>query len=320
MVLLGAMPLCPWCKIQILQSAGPCPRCGRRVVEPSVAGRGDSLLDSFEDEAPTASLELDLGPSLPRAKLPATDPGGGAYGELDDEETGFADDKLMLDLPSPARAARPSSPRADLVARRTATGEAGALPMLAAPSELDRYEVLALADYGPVPTSMLQTVPYALRVKRRQYELRRSMAEVRAALAQAEARRDERWVELGEVLRPLVTTLADPPRFAGSLEAAERMRGTREAGLAQADAAFQERVASLDRQLSALEAPGATGRADLEQRRADVALAEAMRQKHEARRKRVDIDVRAARSMLRSPQSTAQERQLAEARVAAAQQ
>ncbi|GAC1519300.1 MAG: hypothetical protein NVS3B10_21070 [Polyangiales bacterium] len=189
-----------------------------------------------------------------------------------------------------------------------------------AATELDRYEVLALADYGPEPRGWVQLVPYAIRVKLRQRELRRAMAGVRAALTEAEARRDERYVELGEVLRPLVAAHADLRPFGGSLEAAERTRGTRQSGLADADARFQERVGMVDRQLAELDAPLASVRSELERRRAEAASAEGLRQKHEARRKRVEIEVRAAEATLQSPQATAQQRQQAEARIAAARQ
>jgi hypothetical protein len=338
------MSVCPWCKAQNPTSADKCAKCGKRAAEhPSIAGRDVATLGDFgsgQSEPPPA-LDIELAGSLP-AHRGSSDVGAGSGGlksfgdDWGDEEPAKGGANLDLaDAPVPSSTRGKSARTAPVVAApppATTTNRSGTsqkLPAIAPersladdrPSfDIDRYEILALADYGAEPKSILQAIPYAVRVQLRRRELRRALASVRAALVEAEKRRDDRMIELGELLRPHVQTNESLRRFAGSLDAAEKTRQTRSSALAEIDASFKSRVAGIDQQIAALDAPLTAAKAEVATKAKLAADAESLRQKHEARRKRVEIDVRNAQLVMQRPDATADQKRQAQATISAATQ
>ena len=335
------MSVCPWCKAQNPPGAEVCLHCGKRASDhPSIAGRDldNAFDDAFDGTAGPAPLDIELGGG-PIKRQGVADMAGGSGGlkTFGDDWGEEPADLPGIDLAGPARPnVVASAPRlaTSSPAPRRESGSSS-LPPAATPSgrgpafrqeadarsslEIDRYEVLALADYGDEPKSILQVVPYAIRVKLRQRELRRLLTGVRSALAEAESRRDERYIELGELLRPHVEGNPEFSSFAGTLGEAEKTKHTREAALADASSAFRERAAAIDAEIAAQDAPRAGAEKVVEEKTRLSEAAEQLRAKHEARRKRVDIEVRAAAQTLERPETLVHQREAARALIAAAQ-
>jgi hypothetical protein len=334
------MSVCPWCKAQNAGSADKCPKCGKRAAEhPSIAGRDVGTLGDFGSgkSEPPAALDLELaGPTPIRGGSNDMEVGGGAlknfgddWGEEEDAPVQAGAKLDVVDAPAPSSKRSKSAPQPEPTQTQTSQRMRAVTPersliddrsSLGGAVVIDRYEILALADYGAEPTSIPQAIPYAVRVFRRRRELRRALASVRAALVEAEKRRDDRMIELGELLRPHVQTNADLRRFAGTLDAAEKTRETRSTALAEVDATFKTRVAEIDREIAVLDAPLASAKAEVTAKQKLAADADALRQKHEARRKRVEIDVRNAQAVMQRPDATADQKRQAQATIAAAAQ
>jgi hypothetical protein len=317
------MTVCPWCKARVASSTNTCPKCGQKPADhPSVTGRtvGDAFGDD-DDIIEAPALDLDI--STTRARPGNTSPSSGhevgdAFG---DEDDAFADPGpgLDLDLSAPTGAPPPPTPASDASSQPKEL-----LPRAITPNpdaiEVDPIEVKLLASYGAEPRGILETVPYALRVLKRQRELKRSLEGVRAAVKEAEVKRDERLVELGSLLRPV---LAESPEFEGiakSLGEAEKVVKERESALMQTNAAFREKAAATDAEIAALAPERQQADAERSERQKVFDEAELLRKKHEARRKRVEIDVRAAQAKLAAVETPAQDRAQAQALIAAADQ
>lgn len=335
------MSMCPWCKSNNPAGVEVCLKCGKKAADhPSVAGHeiGDAFGGGSESGAPPP-MEIELATPNSGGQGGADVGGGGALKSFGDDwgeeapDDGPALDIEAIEMPSRGRLPAPAtaSPRdvasagKQPVSRASSGQYRAARPGQSGPSaaeapalEVDAYEVLALADYGATPKSIVHVVPYAIRVKLRQRELRRALAGVRAALKESESRRDERFIELGELLRPQVDGNPEFGAFTSTLTAAEKTKQTRERALAEASSTFRERAAVVDAEIVATEAPLAAAKKEAETKSKLAEDAESLRQKHEARSKRVEIDVRAARATLARPETLMPQRQQAQALIAAA--
>ena len=342
------MSVCPWCKAQNQGSPDKCPRCGKRAADhPSIAGRDVASLGDFGSgqSQPPPALDIELAGSVP-VRGGSHDAGAGTGGLKnfgddwgEDEAAHGAGNLDLVDVPAPSSkrdksapvatststpsmraAVQPSTPNRATSQKMSAVTPERSLADDRPSFDIDRYEILALADFGAEPKSIVQAIPYAVRVFRRRRELRRALEGVRAALVEAEKRRDDRMIELGELLRPHVQTNDGLRRFAGALEAAEKTRMTRSSALAEVDASFKGRVSAIDQQIAALDAPLATAKAEADAKSKAAADAESLRQKHEARRKRMEIEVRNAQAILQRPDATADQKRQAQASIASATQ
>lgn len=290
-----------------------------------VAGKqaDDSLLgrdvsDGFEDELPGPALELDTGaPGAPSAGQGGQALGHSAFSDDWDDAPGESPALDVADVRPSARAAvGKESTVADAAAPPEGRTSRAAQP---APAfEIDAYEVKALADYGSDPKNVVEAVPYALRVVRRQRELRRGLAEIRRGIAEAEGRRDQRFVELGELLAPVVAVDPQYRTLAEPLGRAEALARDRQGAAAEADGTFRRDAAAIDQDIAALDGPRAEAQAAVDAQQKVFDEATRLAQKHEARRKRVEIDVRAAKTKLDRPETSAADRAQAQALVAAA--
>jgi len=315
------MSVCPWCKARNPPGNQPCLKCGKRAADhPSVTGRTVDEFGDDDDVADAPALDLDLGtsrsmPGSSREQLgrEVTD------GFEDEEETAANSQSLDLDLSTPnhdyqaqAPSVRePEKPRESIPR---------AAPTQAATIEIDPFEIKALADYGPDPKSIIEAIPYSIRVLRRQHELKRALDGVRTALKEAETKRDERMIELGALLKPIVLSHPDYGSLRASLGHAEQLVNEREQALATTNATFREKAAEVDAEIAALDPALTAARAGVEARKKDHEEADRLRQKHEARRKRIEIDVRAAQTKLAALETTPNDRTAAQTLIAAANQ
>jgi hypothetical protein len=283
--------------------------------------------DELEDDdlAQGPALDLELGPAPSRsAPIGATadlgrNVGGDDWG--DDDAAAAPNVDLALDAapdrlsgkiarPEPAMEQGPPSGRSVIAKPKT---EAKAV-------EIDPFEVKALADYGAEPKNIVESVPYAIRVVRRQRELKRALEGVRRALAEAESKRDDRLVELGTLLEPVVSNSAEYRTVADPIQRAKKMVQDREAALLETNTAFRDRAAAIDAEIAAIDPQLAQAKREVEARQKSFEEADRLRQKHEARRKRVEIDVRAAQAKLDAPATAQADRAQAQAVIAAANQ
>lgn len=347
------MTVCPWCKASNPPGAPQCLKCGKRAADhPSIAmgQQGDDRFDDMDEgHGPALDLELGVAPG-------ARSGGSGLRSFGDDPMDGEEDEDaapgpaLQLDaqeLPARARGrspepppAHPSSHKQQVVVPRSGTlktagggsadgpastrerevlGPAGAAARPGAALQIDAYEVRALADFGEAPHGILQTVPYAVRVTLRQRELRRALAGVRSALTEGEKRRDDRLVELGQVMRPEIEGNPDFAAAAAPLADAEKTKRAREEGLQSASGEFRQRVGALDQEIALEDQPLSRGRAEAAEREKAWESAEELRKRHEARRKRVEIEVRNAQAKLERAETPPGEKQQATALIQAAQ-
>ncbi len=315
------MNVCPWCKANNPPGNQPCLKCGKRAADhPSVTGRtvGDEFgEDDDVENAPALDLDLGTSRSLP----------GNTNEQVGREVTdGFDDDdnaaggSLDLDLSAPTnhvaemprQSPEPQKPR-ESIPRPLA-------PAQAATIEIDPFEIKALADYGPDPRSIVEAVPYSIRVLRRQRELKRALEGVRTALKDAEAKRDERMIELGTILKPVVMTHPDYGGLRASLGHAEKLVSEREQALATTNATFREKAAQVDAEIAAIDPSLTSAKAAVEARGKEFEETDRLRQKHEARRKRVEIDVRAAQTKLAALETAPNDRTAAQTLIATANQ
>jgi hypothetical protein len=348
------MTVCPWCKASNPDGAPACLKCGKRAADHPSIGTG-TLDDSFDEpDAGGAALDLELGAPTASRAAASHEAGMRSFGDdpLDDEDDLHAGGPA-LDLAAPdprARtlAAAPPPPAPTPASRGKLPADAGskrklqatalsgqapesplskqdaprastAAPRPGSALEIDAYEVRALADYGEAPHGILQAVPYAVRVTLRQRELRRALAGVRAALTEAEKRRDDRLVDLGEIMRPEIEGNPEFSAAAAPLADAEKTKRAREDALQSASGEFRQRVASIDQEIATQDEPLARWRKEAAEREKTWEAAEDLRKRHEARRKRLEIEVRNAQAKLERAETPPTEKQQAQALIQAAQ-
>lgn len=288
-----------------------------KQADDSLIGRDVS--DGFEDELPGPALELDTGAGGGASSASGQPLGHSAFSDDWDDAPGESPALDIADVRPSAKAAVAT----DVAPRGPADagppeGRTSRAAQPAPAFEIDAYEVKALADYGSDPKNVVEAVPYALRVVRRQRELRRALAEIRRGIAEAEGRRDQRFVELGELLAPVVAVDPQYRTLAEPLGRAEAVARDRQGAAAEADGAFRRDAAAVDQEIAALDGPRAEAQAAVDAQQKVFDEASRLAQKHEARRKRVEIDVRAAKTKLDRPETSAADRAQAQALIAAA--
>lgn len=307
------MDVCPSCRRAVVEPRGPCPHCGATLREGgatpqdgSPSSRAFDLSAELPDlviapPAPAAAYPVPPNPPTSSASNPVSsgvalpDFGGGR--ELDDDDD-F--DLSQIEVVGHELGKRP------LPAPLTKTSAAPSMePIRAAapaepPAELDIYDVLAFADYGPIPQQPWQSPPYAVRVLLRQRQIRRSLARLKVELRQLEGGRDDALVALFERTRPALEAHEDGARLLapiGEIEARARARGE---ALESTSAECAAKVAEVDREIGALDGTRfveATKRAEL----AAVAEREAAElSRAEAKQKRVEIEIRATQQAARA--------------------
>lgn len=318
------MTVCPWCKAKNPSAAKACYKCGKIAAEhPSVTGRtvGDEFGDDEIIDAP--GLDLDISTSRGAPGTPTHQPLGREVGDGfgdDDGDDAIPHANLDLDLGAPTSEAPPPMPKAEEPAKKKEIiPRSNNVPNQDA-IEIDPVDVKVLADYGAEPKAIFETIPYAIRVVKRQRELKRSLEGIRAAVKEAEARRDERLVELGTLLRPVIAGNSEYASFAKNIGDAEKVVQERESALAQTNAQFRDKAAAIDAEIAGLGPEQQTLEAEVDAKKKAFDEADRLRQKHEARRKRVEIDVRAAQAKLAAMETSPADRAQAQALIASANQ
>jgi hypothetical protein len=341
------MNVCPWCKAQNPPRAEVCLRCGKKASDhPSLhsGGDGPGLGGALDSDRPDAGLELDFKAPAPKAPafaaMPPKSPTGtsGArfaavnpasqsgsrpaasasrvanaqpanvsHGGMTDIQKAVDDfDALDANVDGPAFDLADLKPF-EKPTPKAKTGEKEAPPKLTQ-EDLDATSILELAKFGAPPSEIWKAPGYAIHVKLRQRELRSMLASVRKTLGDAETKRDDRFVELGTLMRPLAEKSAALAPIVATLRGAEDARIKREQQIASASAAYRDQSAAIDRELAALEAPTKAASDEVELKAKSHALAEDARQKAEARTKALDAELKSAQSRFESPQTPSTEK------------
>lgn len=304
------MDACPSCRRAVVGARGACPHCGAMLCE-----EGTLAPDAGPPSSVGASAELPdlvIAPAARPAPAPASNAGSapkplvsdaaalpdlGANRDFDDDDD-F--DVAQIEIVGHERGKRPLPPPPVATSIAPTTAQRPAASVAAAPTELDRYDVLAFADYGRAPRHPWESPAYALRVLFRQRQLRRSLSRVRGELRRCEAAQSDALVALFERTRPMLASHDDGARLLapiGEIEDRARARGE---ALESTSAEFEAKVAGLDREIGALD----------EARTAEMAkqakLAEVVERaadelsRAEAKQRRVDIEIRATQQAARA--------------------
>jgi hypothetical protein len=187
-----------------------------------------------------------------------------------------------------------------------ATGAAPALapgallPGVPAPSSLFHSEdggkakAARLGDYGDAPAEWWKAPAYAYRVKMRQLDLRRDLVRKRAELEAAQGAVEDALVILAERGRKSIETKDSYSKLLGAVISAEHTLRERDSALAAEADAHAKATAGLDAQISQHEAELAGARAEEKGYNDVFERVDAVRQRADAKVKRIDIDLRAA--------------------------
>ena len=265
----------------------PSERRGAHGPESAWSAEGDSSFHDMDDPlAPARDLPDGLLEPLP-VSAPARSKALPSYALRGRPLAGPPDGVVPLGTPGMAA---PSDPGA--------AAPPGAIVDPAQPSTdpaPDPFEVLAFADYGPVPTGLFGSIPYAFHVGRRQLSLRAGRNEATVLGSQAEALALEALAALGWALLAHRDELDGggglAPLFAAATTAETEWK-QRSAARAQAADEQREELAHLRTARISLEQAAAPFRdretrlqTQLEQRRTDLRRAQ-------ARLSRTDIQLR----------------------------
>jgi hypothetical protein len=158
--------------------------------------------------------------------------------------------------------------------------------------EIDPAELALTAEYGPAPESAFATPLYAVRTLLRQRALAARVRELGAALATAESARDGLLVALVEMLDPVLRASTDGRRLLDPVIRIEALADERRAALIGVNAEYETKLAGLDAEQAALDADGAAAAKAVEQAAAVLEERRLARDRLEARKKRLYIEVR----------------------------
>jgi hypothetical protein len=210
---------------------------------------------------------------------------------------------LELDvMPSPAARGRHSGTLARVSAPKVpSSGGSVAPPVALVPGgrgeASPHAEAVSLADYGESPTSLWQAPLYAYRVKTRQAELRRQLAERRVDLARARQAEEDAKLAFAERARPIAEKAGAFQRGLEAIATHERLMVQRDGALSVEMDAHERRLSVIDERVLGLESELVTAKADEHELEEKLAGAEAVRQRAEAKLRRAEIEVRNAGSL-----------------------
>ena len=274
-----------------------------------------------EPDAPPASaggdfdLELDLGPRRP-PPVSAGARAGDHGGQLAPELEAFKTPSLAPPPPKGAHMAAPAAPPFDEALPSVdfggaidlaSTGSTGSDPAPRVPQVKPVSSVLMsedggrarasqLADYGDAPDGIWKAPFYAYRVKMRQLELRRALADRRVELENAQGAADDALIVLAERARKQVQGSEAYSKLLGAVIVAENALRERDSAMAAELEAHAKATAGLDGQIARHEAELAGARAEEKSHQVAFDRVDAVRQRADAKVKRIDIDLRNAQA------------------------
>jgi hypothetical protein len=267
-------------------------------------------------QAGTASKAPSLPPPLPKkpkpsaARAPVTAMPGVGGAVFDDDDVfapagGGAPLELDTGHPPTSVPKQVAPPKASSLAPREAPQRELALPaerpLQMSPSRelvAGDSEAASLADYGDPPASWWQAPLYAYRVKMRQSELRRHLAERKSDLARARQAEEEAKLAFADRARAVARSVEVYVQPLAAIDTAERLMMERDGVLSAEMEAHRGRLAVIDERVVGLGAELAEARAEERKLEESLAETEAIRQRAEAKLKRAEIEIRNASSLV----------------------
>jgi hypothetical protein len=225
----------------------------------------------------------------PAARKPASSgqPPAGSFDEMDMMSNDFG----SIDLAGESSHG-PNAPAKSESVAPAAVAPTGVTLLLS--EDGGRAAAVRLGAYGAAPDAWWKTPSYAYRVKMRQFELRRLLAARREALLSAQSATDDVLVGFAERGRALLSQKDSYSKLLGAVITAEHALRERDSALAAETDAHRQKTAGLDARIAQHEAELAIAKAE-EQACDDVfARVDAVRQRADAKVKRVDIELRSA--------------------------
>jgi hypothetical protein len=178
-------------------------------------------------------------------------------------------------------------------------GEAAEAPgstLLGGGDDGGRKAAEALGAYGDAPAEWWKAPVYAYRVKVRQLDLRRGLAARRIELDQAQEAVDNALIVLAERGRKLVESKDSYAKRLDAVIVAETDLKARDSALATETEAHHRQTAGLDERIAQREAELAGARAEAKAYANTFDRADAIRQRADAKVKRLDIELRSAQA------------------------
>jgi hypothetical protein len=169
-------------------------------------------------------------------------------------------------------------------------------PVVVAPDRgfADATEAALLADYGESPTRLWQAPLYAYRVRTRQAELRRQLAERKADLARARQVEEDAKLAFAERARPVAEGAGTFKQALDPIATHERLMFERDGALSAEMDAHKGRLSVIDERVQGLLVELDAAKADEHEVEQRLHEAEAVRQRAETKLKRAEIEVRNA--------------------------
>ena len=256
-----------WDKIELDRSDGPAVPASQQQ-DPTDFGGGRMIGDAFDGvdgvvDLPMPDLDTDaIRGSSPRHPAPFA--------------RGAPADRVPGGVAPTAPVARSFAPPSDPAGPRASMAPRGSLAPAAPDSDLSPAEVTLLADYGPAPSGIVGTVPYAILVLTRRRALQKALSDLRRLHVTAETDSKEALIDLGralhanksaELLSPLASFMVaadETGRVAGqrteewekARQTADAQRGSLAAKIEQAEKAagpYRDRETKLATQMNVRE-------------------------------------------------------------------
>jgi hypothetical protein len=260
-----------------------CPSCGAERIASAIAGEPCAKCGAAGAAAP----ELEL--SVPRRPPPR--PAAAPKKKEDDERTLelAVDPRSLISQVEVAPEPRP------LV-------RAGAGPLASRPDPGERaptvgdvaFDATLLAEYGAPPRHWIFAPLYALRVLRRQRELKKVLVGRREEAARAAHEVEDALVAFAERARPTAEKHAEFAAAIEELRGTEEVLRSRDRVLATEQDAQSARLASVDARLAKLEAELAKAQTDERNIASEMASAQAALARGETKLKRAESELRSA--------------------------
>jgi hypothetical protein len=275
------MPPCSSCGAPAAPAGGACPKCGARSAASPVSATPDLELDVPKRPAPRAVAKKKAEEQEATLEL-AVEPR--SFVAPVTERTDRQDPGAPNSAPAGASA----------LARRDAPGASALRAGAAVGVGEVAFDARLLAEYGDAPRHWLLSPVYALRVLRRQRELKRALAGRREEAARAAHEVEDALVAFAERIRPVAEKNADFARPLEELRGAEDVLRSRDRVLASEQDAQTARLASVDARLAKLEAELAHAQAEERKTAADLASTQAALARGESKLKRAESELRSA--------------------------